>query len=129
MRPDDGPAAGTYGTPTGEDAYGSPGTFGASAPYGADTGATAPYGTGASATSPYGTSPYGSSASDPFTGPVPDGAPYGPDAYGGPSGGFPYTASPYPPGAAQDGPAPAPDTLFRPPSAGEPWNAPAGDRP
>ncbi|MFD0429088.1 hypothetical protein ACFQ60_18760 [Streptomyces zhihengii] len=46
-------------------------------------------------------------------------------------GGAPYgAATAFPPGdaAGRDAQDPAANTLFRP-SAGEPWNAPAGERP
>lgn len=139
VRPDDGPAPGASGASQGRDAYGSSGTFGAGAPYGTgDTGSFAPYGPGAGAgTGAYDAPPYAPAAFDPPAGPVADPLTdplTGPsaDPLTGPvSGGAPYgAASAFPPGdaagrGAQD---PATNTLFRP-SAGEPWNAPAGERP
>lgn len=127
VRPEDGPAPGAYAPP--QDAYGATGASGAPSPYGADTYGTGTYGTGT-----YGsgaTGAYAAPAADPLTGPLPGSAPYEPAERAGPAYG---TSAPYPPGAGsgsrpgQDGQTPAQDTLYRP-SAGEPWNAPAGERP
>ncbi|MFJ1746306.1 hypothetical protein ACIOJD_08720 [Streptomyces sp. NPDC088116] len=108
-----------------------------------DTGAAPPYDTGAAsaygpdAASPYGTGPaptYDTGAGPQYiagsaptydTGAIPayDSQSYGGQPYSGQS-----PATPPPSPSAFDGTVPPPGPLY-PPQAGEPWNAPAGDRP
>ncbi|MEV7424350.1 hypothetical protein [Streptomyces sp. NPDC091212] len=111
-----------------------------------DTGATpqydpaAPYGPGgASPYGPTGASPYGTTPPPSYdTGPLPPytpgtAAPYDTGAvpaydgggYGGQGQAMP---DPYAQQSAYDATNPAPGPVYQPP-AGEPWNAPAGDRP
>ncbi|MEV6420500.1 hypothetical protein [Streptomyces sp. NPDC051662] len=91
-----------------------------------DAGPASAYGpTGAS---PYGTDAYGTGTVPPYdTGSTPayDSRSYDSGSYGGPHAGQP-AASPGPDTPDPAGPPPGP---LYPPPAGEPWHAPAGDRP